>query len=587
MALCARVGDDEAGATLRAALDADGVDTSAVTVDPGAPTGVALITVDAAGDNIITVGPGANARLDAAAVRAALTAVGPGVVLASLEIPVAALEGVTDSAAALIVNPAPATALPDGLLERVDILVPNRVELAQLAGDDPGDDTEDLARAARSLGARTCVVTLGAAGALVVEPNRSTLVPAPRVAAVDTTAAGDAFCGALADACVRGLDLPAATRWAVRVAAASTLVAGAQTSLPTPAQIEARLTRGARAVPATPRPAPTGTTPAGPGPRPRVLLDCDPGIDDALAILTAARHTDLVGITTVNGNVGIDATTRNALHVCAVAGLDVEVHRGAARPLVAPPLDAARVHGAGGLGPVDVPVPPRPESSTEAVAFLIDTVRADETHLVATGPLTNLALALRLAPDLPRRWASLTVMGGSIGSGNVTPAAEFNIWADPEAAAIVLHEAGPLTLVGLDVTTRSRLTPAHAERLRAAGHPAAVLAAELIAYGIERSRDLRGESSVPMHDATAVMALVRPDLFTGEDVPLTVELTGSATRGATVVDRRPDRELDASGGGVVHVLTGIAGDTVADLVVEAITSLAAPPSPTADPSGAH
>ncbi len=579
VALCCRLGDDDAGRLLTDSLSGAGVDLSRSRVDTGVPSGTALITVDTRGDNAIVVSPGANRLLTADEVRRAVRDLRPRVVLASLEIPVDALDALIDAEGLVVVDPAPTPAggLPGHLLSRVDVLVPNRGELTQLAGGDPGPDPEALADAARGLGVARCVVTLGAEGALVVEPDAWTHVPAPHVTPVDTTAAGDAFAAALCDALVGGRGLVDATRWAVRVGTAATLVAGAQPCLPTPDEVQSRLASAAAPLRVT---APPASSPAAAGTpaddartqRPRVLLDCDPGIDDALAILTAAHHTDLVAITTVNGNVGVEATTRNALLVCEAAGLDVPVHRGAARPLVAPPLDAARIHGREGLGPVRGD-PRRRAASDRAVDFLIETVRSSEIHIVATGPLTNLALAVRLAPDLPARWASLTVMGGAVGGGNVTPAAEFNVWADPEAAAIVLHEGGPLTLVGLDVTTRSRLTVAHVAALRSAGHRAADLAADLVSHGIERVRSLRGEDSVPMHDATAVMALVRPDLFDGRELPLTVELTGSSTRGATVVDRRADRDADTGPGGRVRVLTDVDGATVADLVVASIVEL--------------
>lgn len=163
---------------------------------------------------------------------------------------------------------------------------------------------------------------------------------------------------------------------------------------------------------------------AGSGDRPRMLLDCDPGLDDAVAILTAAHHGDLVGITTVSGNVGLDHTTRNALAVAEIAGLDVPVHRGAARPLVAPAQDAARIHGPTGLGDAVLPEPARSAGPGSAADFISETARAvDGLHLVAVGPLTNVALALRNDPDLAGRLGGITVMGGSAAGGNVTAAA--------------------------------------------------------------------------------------------------------------------------------------------------------------------
>ncbi|MEM9520845.1 MAG: nucleoside hydrolase [Actinomycetota bacterium] len=274
--------------------------------------------------------------------------------------------------------------------------------------------------------------------------------------------------------------------------------------------------------------------------RPPMLIDCDPGLDDAIALLTAAQLTDLVGITTVNGNVGIDHTTHNALAVAHVSGLDIPVHRGAGRPLLAPTIDAAYVHGATGLGTVEIPEPTSAVASNDAVGFILDMARTvDDLQLVAVGPLTNIALALRRDPSLPERLGGFTIMGGAAHAGNVTSVAEFNVWADPEAAAIVFREFPMTTMVGLDVTHRVLMRPHDRDRLRAAGGPAARLAADLLDVAVERAGAIAGRDGAPIHDATAVMAVVAPDLFRGEYRPVDVELSGTLTRGMTVVDERP------------------------------------------------
>lgn len=245
VAMVGRVGPDEGGSILRAALDDAGIDTTALTTDD-APNGVALIAVDADGDNAIVVSPGANGCVDADDVaRAGALVTDAAVVLLQLEVPV---EAVTAAAVAaggtVILNPAPAPAgpLPRDLLDAVDILVPNQTELATLAGHDGAVDAETAAELARRLPAAVVVVTLGADGALVVTDHEVTHVSAPKVHPVDTTAAGDSFCAAMADALVRGLDIVDAVRWAVRVGAATTLRAGAQPSLPTPAEVDGLLT---------------------------------------------------------------------------------------------------------------------------------------------------------------------------------------------------------------------------------------------------------------------------------------------------------------------------------------------------------
>lgn len=245
VAMVGRVGRDEGGSILRAALDEAGVDTTALTTDD-APNGVALIAVDADGDNAIVVSPGANGRVDADDVaRAGALVTDAAVLLLQLEVPVEAITAAALAAGGtVILNPAPAPdgPLPRRLLDAVDILVPNQTELATLAGHDGTVDADNAAELARGLPAPVVVVTLGADGALVVTDHDLTHVPAPKVHPVDTTAAGDSFCAAMADALVRGLDIVDAVRWAVRVGAATTLRAGAQPSLPTPAEVDGLLT---------------------------------------------------------------------------------------------------------------------------------------------------------------------------------------------------------------------------------------------------------------------------------------------------------------------------------------------------------
>ena len=246
VAMVGRVGDDDAGSILRTALDSAGVDTALLLDTANTPSGTALIAVGADGDNAIVVSPGANGRVTAADMEGAADVLGAAdVVLLQLEVPV---EAVTAAAACargtVVLNPAPAPSapLPAELLDRVDVIVPNQTELATLArhagiGAIGAVDSSTAAALARGLPAAAVIVTLGAGGAMVVTPEQSVHVPAPAVVPVDTTAAGDAFCGALADALVGGADLVEAARWAVRVGAAATLRPGAQPSLPTAAEV--------------------------------------------------------------------------------------------------------------------------------------------------------------------------------------------------------------------------------------------------------------------------------------------------------------------------------------------------------------
>ncbi len=242
VAMIGRVGDDEGGAILRAALENDGVDTTHLRTTEGTPNGVALIAVDADGDNAIVVSPGANARLTSTDVLAATNIlVEADVTLLQLEVPIEAVTAAARVAGGLVVlNPAPAPAdpLPRELIEAADIIVPNQTELAALTGHNGPVGMTNAVDLARQLPCRAVVVTLGGDGALVIDAAGDTHVEAPRVDPVDTTAAGDSFCAGLADALADGATLLDAARWAVRVGAATTLNRGAQPSLPTSDDVE-------------------------------------------------------------------------------------------------------------------------------------------------------------------------------------------------------------------------------------------------------------------------------------------------------------------------------------------------------------
>lgn len=279
-----------------------------------------------------------------------------------------------------------------------------------------------------------------------------------------------------------------------------------------------------------------------------VLVDCDPGIDDAVALLLACASPEvrLVGVTTVAGNVDLAHTTRNALRVLTLAGrADVPVAAGAPRPLVrSQPHRAAYVHGDDGVRGADLPEPAAPADPRHAVDLMAGTIAAsaEPVTLVAIGPLTNVALLYARHPDVAARLDRLVVMGGSIGAGNVTAAAEFNVWADPEAAYRVLTDPGlprpvPTTMVGLDVTFAVPVDEADVRRLGAGG-PAGRAAAAMLGAAVEFYHQALGVTSVAVHDAVAVVQVLRPDLITTEACTITVDCSDGPSRGATVVDRR-------------------------------------------------
>ena len=229
----------------------------------------------------------------------------------------------------------------------------------------------------------------------------------------------------------------------------------------------------------------------------RVILDCDPGIDDAWAIAFGCGHPglDLAGLTTVAGNVGLDKTTANALAVLEFLGHPgVPVAAGSPAPLLRPFNDARHVHGDSGLGAARLPVARGRAAAAHAVDFLIGEISAapGAVTLIATGPLTNIALAVRRYPPLVQQVADFVIMGGSAGRGNTTPAAEFNIWCDPEAAAIVFGAGWRVTMVGLDVTHQALTSAAVEDRVRALGR----LGTELLLPGLAgyRGSDLAGQA---------------------------------------------------------------------------------------------
>ena len=304
--------------------------------------------------------------------------------------------------------------------------------------------------------------------------------------------------------------------------------------------------------------------------RPSIILDCDPGHDDAIAIVVAAHSCDLLGITTVAGNAPLHRTTHNALVMRELLGIDVPVHSGAVRPLIAEPSPATAVHGASGLDGADLPQPARGVDSDDAVGFIIDTCRQREgTWLVAVGPLTNVALALRSAPDLGERIAGISMMGGGT-FGNRTALAEFNIWADPEAAAAVYGFGGPLVMAGLDVTHQFLATPDRIDRIAGIGGQLATVFGELLTFFsstyIGRHDDIAG---APMHDPLAVLALIAPELFERRRRHVKIETAGSLTRGMTVIDERTLRERPAAN---CDVLAKVDADGAFDLVVDAMSA---------------
>lgn len=279
-----------------------------------------------------------------------------------------------------------------------------------------------------------------------------------------------------------------------------------------------------------------------------LILDCDPGIDDAVALMLAfrsPRELRLLGVTTVAGNVGPSLTARNARLIRELAGReDVAIHAGCERPLVRPLVDAGHFHGESGLGSLAVFEPHAPLARGHAVPFIVKTLMrepAGSVTVAITGPMTNVALAMRLEPAIVPRIARIVFMGGARSAGgNITASAEYNIYADPHAARIVCESGCPLIAIGLDATHQVCSTPRRVEALRALATPLAKAAAALLEYSNSLEPYRPPEPGAPLHDPCTIAWLLRPELFEFAQAQIAIETEATLTLGSTAVEFRID-----------------------------------------------
>ncbi len=303
----------------------------------------------------------------------------------------------------------------------------------------------------------------------------------------------------------------------------------------------------------------------------KIILDCDPGHDDAFAMLLAAssKEIELLGITTVVGNSYLHNTTRNARIVLDMFDLDLPVFPGCERPIMRDIVTAPEIHGKSGLDGAELPPPKRRIEKLHAVDFMAQTLeRYDDVTIVATGPLTNLALLLVKHPYVAKRIASIVLMGGGIAFGNITPVAEFNIFVDPEAAKIVFGSGIPIVMAPLDLTHQIVVTEKEIEQMRSLGDRFNLLA-DLLAFFKATYKNIFGIDGVPLHDPATIMYLIRPDIFVSNEYYVDVETKGELTCGQTVVDiwRRSGKEPN------VKVLTKVSRERFFEIFFEKISSL--------------
>lgn len=300
-----------------------------------------------------------------------------------------------------------------------------------------------------------------------------------------------------------------------------------------------------------------------------VILDGDPGHDDAMAWMIAAASPmlDIKAVTSVCGNQTIDKTTYNAMRICTLLGIHCPIAKGRPTPMVAPIMTAGNVHGESGLDGPKLPEPTMELEPIGAVELMAQVLRDSlkPVQIIATGPQTNVATLLVTYPELKEKIRGISLMGGGIAYGNWSSAAEFNILVDPEAAKIEFESGVPIIMSGLDVTEKALIYPEDFERVRAVGNPVALIVAEWLEY-FYRFHKEHGYAGAPVHDAVAVTALIRPELLQMRPMHVEIETKGEYCRGMTVGDLRGLSQQPHN----VTVCMDIDRDGFADFLVESV-----------------
>lgn len=554
-------------------LNANGVDTSRVEVLREVRTGNAIIQNDSAGDNCIILYGGANRQITREYVDSILSSYMRGdycVVQNEINETAYILEQAHARGITTVLNPSPVSAeLAELDPELIDILILNNIEAGQMCGCSSATDTPESADRLtdalhRKYSHAQIVMTLGAQGSIYYDGIKRVRQSAYSAAVVDTTAAGDTFTGYFLAGIINGLSVEDSMNRASIAATLAVMKAGAAPSVPKVQEVDNALLE--RQLTFEKQLNENYGMPA----KRKVILDCDTGSDDAVAIMLAllADNIDLLGICTVAGNKSIDFTTENTLAVVEALNRDVPVFRGCSSSMITGLLPGRRggYNGMSGVSEENVDENgevisyhsdhlPLPESETHensmrAVPWLIDTLMKSDgdISLVMTGPMTNLAMAMRLEPAICDKIKEIIFMGGGFKVFNATSAAEFNIWTDPEAAQIVITSGVKVTMVPLDATHRANFSTADCDELDMIGTVAARAVADMTrkriaAYDLYQPQEEL--HTAPIHDALAMSYLIDPLVL--RDIRLMrvdVDFSGGFADGQTICDTRtyPDRE---------------------------------------------
>ena len=303
-----------------------------------------------------------------------------------------------------------------------------------------------------------------------------------------------------------------------------------------------------------------------------MILDCDTGHDDAVALMLAGsnENIDLVGVTVVAGNMRLERTLPNTLFVCQHTGIDVDVYGGMTLPLIRDQVTAPEIHGVSGLDGARFENITKQPGDKHAVQYLIDTLMASDGDitLVPVAPLTNIAMAIRMEPRIVDKIKEIVLMGGSVGLGNTTASAEFNIYADPEAAYIVFTSGIKITMMGLDITRTAIATEEVIQRIEKIGNNASRLFADILRVAYEKQKD-NGMGGVPVHDVCAVCYLIAPQIYTTKDMYVQVDINHGPCYGRTICD------YYGQSGKPANVTVGLAVDLDKfwDIVAQSIAKL--------------